>query len=194
MPPSHEPLVTPSPAPLAPLVRALRDMGELGPRAAEVDALLDGLTLPLDALLPHLPFRRGGYCRTLVWRDDRFELLLITWPPRGATPIHGHAGQHCWLVPLAGELDLDDYALLEGGQAPGPARLMPLRSRRIKPGELDHRDAHEEVHAVTLASSLGVSLHVYARPLDEVLVYDLAQARCALRRLRYDAMVPLLGA
>lgn len=194
MPQSTAPLVTPVRTPLATIVHALRGLGDLGARGEEVDALLDGVTLPLEPLLPHLPFARGRYTRTLVYRDDRFELLLLAWSPGAATPVHDHAGQDCWFVPLAGAFDLDDYALLDGGEGPGAAHLMPLRSRRVHVGEADHRDRHEGVHAVTLASPLGLSLHVYARPVDHVLVYDLLRGASARRSLVYDAVAPSLGA
>lgn len=148
--------------------------------------------MPLPTLLGHLPFHSERYLRTLVHRCDRFELLLLTWPPGSASPVHDHGGQHCWFVPLAGTFDLDDYAILDESAA-GDARLTRLRSRTVGGGELDRRDADEAVHAVRLASRYGVSLHLYARPVDRCRVFDLQRGRWQPLTLGYDQEAPHLA-
>ena len=184
------PLVTPLRAPIAQLVHDLRGLGDLRQRADEVDARLDGLVLSVDEL-PHLPFLRRRYARTLVHRCDAFELLLLTWSPGSGSPIHDHDGQDCWFVPLAGAFDLDDYAILD--ERGSEARLMPLRSRRLHAGELDRRDRYEGVHSVTPASPLAVSLHLYARPIDRCRVFELSSGSWSWRLLGYDAIATNLG-
>jgi cysteine dioxygenase len=191
------PLVTVARRPLAQLLHDLRALDDLRRRADEVDARLDGLTVAIDAVLEQLPFLRGRYARTLVHRDARFELLLLSWSPGSASPVHDHAGQDCWFIPLCGAFDLDDFALLDdpppGDEVGGQARLTPLRSRRVETGELDRRDAYEGVHAVTPAAPRCVSLHLYARPLDRCRVFDLRRSRWTWRRLFYDAVASQLG-
>jgi cysteine dioxygenase len=183
MQPSRAPLVTPSSRPLAQLVRALRDIRDLRRRPGHVEALLDGLRIPLAVVLPFLAFRRGGYARTRVHRCGDFELLLLTWSPGSQSPVHDHNGQDCWFVPLAGAFALDDYT----------ARLTPLRSRRLGPGELDRRDEYEAVHAVRPTSPSAISLHVYARPIDRCRVFDLHRGTWQWCRITCDAEAPLLA-
>ena len=187
----HAPLVTAARRPLAALLRDLRALGDLRRRAGEVDARLDGFRAPLDGLLAHLPVPRHGYARTLVYRDAAFELLLLTWSPGSAAPIHDHDGQDCWLVPLAGVFDLDDYAILdEDGHR---ARLVPVRARRVGEGDLDRRDRHEALHAVTPVTPLALSLHLYARPIDRCRVFARAGGAWSWQPLRYDAIAPEIG-
>ena len=185
------PLVTAARAPIAQLLHDLRTLGDLHRRAATVDERLAGFAAPVGALVEKLPRPRRGYARTLVHRCDAFELLLLTWAPGSRAPAHDHAGQDCWLVPLAGAFDLDDYALV--GADRRHAWLVPLRARRLGPGELDRRDAHEEVHAVTAATPVALSLHLYARPIDRCRVFDLCSARWSWRQLAYDAIAPDIG-
>jgi cysteine dioxygenase len=186
------PLVTIARRPLAQLLHDLRALGDLRARPPVVDALLDGVALSVEALLPSLPFATGGYTRTLVWRDDRFELIVAAWSPGSASPVHDHDGQDCWFVPLAGSFDLADYALIASGRH--RAHLVPMRARRVGAGELDRRDARESVHAVTPVTPLAVSLHVYAQPIDRCRVYDLSRGMWRWQRLRYDAFAYELGA
>ncbi len=185
------PLVTVARAPIAQLVHDLRALGDLRRRAADVDARLDGFVAPTAALARRLPRRRRGYARTLVHRCDAFELLLLTWAPGSGAPAHDHDGQHCWFVPLAGAFDLDDYGVLD--LAGRRAWLVPLRARRVGPGELDRRDEREAVHAVTPATPLALSLHLYARPIERCRVFDLRRARWSWRQLGYDATAPEIG-
>lgn len=185
------PLVTPAREPIAHLLHDLRALGDLRAHAAAVDALLDGWRAPLDRLLGCLPLPRTGYARTLLFRSDQFELLVLTWGPGSAAPIHDHAEQDCWLVPLAGAFDLDDFAIAdESGEH---ARLVPLRRRRLCAGDLDHRDEHESVHAVTPVTAHALSLHLYARPIDRCRVFDRARGTWTWHRLGYDAFAPELG-
>jgi len=186
------PLVTPARAPIARLLEDLRALGDLRAHAAAVDARLDGFAPPLDRLLRRLTLPRRGYARTLLHRSPEFELVLVTWSPGSSTPIHDHAGQDCWLVPLIGAFDLHDYAILD--ETTRRMRLVPLRARRICEGEVDRRDEHESVHAVTPASAGALSLHLYARPLDRCRVFHPARGTWQWRRLRYDAIAPGLEA
>jgi cysteine dioxygenase len=185
------PLVTPARAPIAQLLHDLRAVGDLRRHAATVDARLDGFAPRIDELVRHVSWPRRGYARTLIHRDDAFELLVLSWAPGSRAPLHDHAGQDCWLVPLAGAFDLDDYAIVAGDRR--RAWLAPLRGRRVGLGELDRRDEHETIHAVTPVTPLALSLHLYARPIDRCRVYDLGRNRWSWRRLGYDAVAPQIG-
>jgi cysteine dioxygenase len=185
------PLVTLSRRPVAQLLHDLRALGDLRRRADEVDARLDGLRLDVDALLPHLPFMRHRYARTLVHRCEAFELLLLSWSPGSSSPIHDHDGQDCWFVPLAGTFDLDDYAIVD--EHGHDATLTRLRSRRLAAGELDRRDQYEALHSVIPATPLAVSLHLYARPIDRCRVFDRSQGTWSWRLLGYDSLASELG-
>lgn len=195
MQPSRAPLVTVERRPVAQLVHTLRRLGDLRARATEVDALLGEVALPIAPLMPSLPWPARGYTRTLVWRDTRFELLLLAWAAGSAAPIHDHDGQDCWFMPLAGAFDLDDYAVAEADpDGDGDrASLLPLRARRVFAGELDRRDEREPIHAVAPATPLAISLHLYARPLDRCRIYDVCRGTWSWRTLRYDAVARHLG-
>lgn len=185
------PLVTPARAPVAQLLHDLRGLGDLRRHAAIVDARLDGFTAPVEELVRHIAWPTRGYARTLVHRDDDFELLILSWAPCSRAPLHDHAGQDCWFLPLAGTFALDDYALVASDRR--RAWLVPLRARRIREGELDRRDEHETIHAVTPVTPLALSLHLYARPIDRCRVFDLQRNRWSWRRLAYDAIAPQIG-
>ncbi len=170
-------------------LRGVRDFRSGGARVEQALRRVSGgsvLSLPLR-------FERGRYTRTLVYRDARFELLLLAWDAQSRSPIHDHAGQRCWFISLAGRFALDDYRLVSGGRRSGTASLAHTASRTLGPGELDARQADSELHRVGVADGCvaAVSLHVYAAPISSCLVFDERSGRCRRRTLGYDAIAQL---
>jgi cysteine dioxygenase len=127
--------------------------------------------------LPPLPRRPGDYTRTRVYRDEAFEVLMLDWAPGSSSSIHDHGGQHCWLAVVAGAVRVEDYRRLDRGETPGRARLAASGSLELSRGELDVRSGAYDVHRVR-AVGHAITLHVYAAPLDEFLVYDFGAQRC----------------
>jgi cysteine dioxygenase len=149
-----------------------------------VTALLEALRPSSHELKPLLRFRAGRYTRTLLHRDRRFELVLVCWSRGAQSPIHDHDGQDCWLQPLAGALDLEDYEVTENG--------LELTARRPAVRTLDHRSSGAQIHRVGVATAAAVSLHVYAAPIDRCRVYD-RRGRWRWRNLGYDFWARLSG-
>jgi NitT/TauT family transport system ATP-binding protein len=176
------------------LVARVRALGEVRERPQELSALLLSRPLSWESVHPYVRVRRGAYARTLVHRDAQVEVLVLAWSAGAASPIHGHDGQACWLVPVWGQLLVQGYRALSGGQQAGPARLVPEGGpQRLGPGRLDLRHPEADWHQVRTAPgvALAVAVHIYARPIDTCLVYDAQRGRCARRCLAYDGLGPV---
>ena len=140
------------------------------------------------ATLPHRP---GAYTRTCAYADDQFEVLLLDWSAGAVSAIHDHGGQHCWFVVLEGRLRVDDYDRVDAGDVPGRALVRARDRRTLGPGEVDLRSRPFDLHRVAAGAERAVSLHVYARPLREFLVYDERTHRCAPGNGAYDRTLAL---
>ncbi|WP_257459995.1 ATP-binding cassette domain-containing protein [Archangium lipolyticum] len=163
-----------------------------GPEAIE-QLLRDG-SLHRRAVEPFALLRDGKYTRTLVYRDEDLEVLVLGWGRNARAPIHGHDGQECFLMTVAGELEVADYRLVAGGQEPGYALVERIGPRRtLLPGAMDHRSPEEELHSVRTGARSGfaISLHIYSRPIDSCLIYDPRRSSCELRQLHYDRVMRL---
>ncbi|MET0404258.1 MAG: ATP-binding cassette domain-containing protein [Cystobacter sp.] len=185
-------LVSPASS-LAVYLRRLREVHALGGMDAVERMMREGRLAP--ALVePYALLQPGRYTRTLLYRDEDLEIMVLGWGRGSRSPIHGHDGQDCCLMTVAGELEVDDYRLVSGGAVPGHARVERRGpSRTLLPGALDSRDADQDLHAVRPGARSGyaISLHVYSRPIDECLVYDPDHSRCERRQLRYDRVMSL---
>ncbi len=173
------------------MVRILRcmDPADYGPDT--VGRLLAEVPFGVEAVKPYISFNPGSYTRNLVFKNDDFELAVLCWDTRSATPVHDHAGQRCWMTALEGAFDVENYTRVAGGRSEGFARLASLGTvRGLRRGEPDYRYGDNEVHRVSVSPSQqgAISLHVYAKPLSSCLVYDVESLRCSRRRLGYDTV------
>jgi cysteine dioxygenase len=133
--------------------------------------------------------RRDCYTRTCAYRDDGFEVLLLNWAVGAASAIHDHGDQDCWMLVLSGSLRVDDFVRLDPGGVRGYAHVEARSSRTLSPGGLDTRGGRFDLHRVSAPDAAAVSLHVYAAPLREYLVYDALQRRCETAFGRYDDVI-----
>ena len=168
------------------LIDQLRVRGPSDRDSFEVSSLLARNAMGWDAGRP-LVAKPGAYTRTCAYRDDGFELLLLNWAPGATSPIHDHGDQHCWMLVLDGQLDVEDYVRLDDGERKGYAHIEASGLQRLGPGETDMRSGRYDLHRVTASSGRPtVSLHLYSGPLREYLIYDEFARRCEPTRGTYD--------
>jgi sulfonate transport system ATP-binding protein len=191
--PEPDASVPPRSLSLRQFILRLREANARGGAQAIEEVLRQG-QLHRRAVEPFALLQEGRYTRTLVYRDEDLEVLVLGWGRNARAPIHGHDGQECFLMTVAGELEVADYRLVAGGQEPGCALVERTGPRRtLLPGAMDHRNPEAELHSVRIGARSGfaISLHVYSRPIDNCLVYDSRRSSCELRKLRYDRVMRL---
>ena len=169
------------------IVEKLRSVPPPSFMPGHVCSLLSDVAVNPRTLEPYLHFAKGRYTRNLVYRDDLFELIALCWAPRSRSPIHNHANQLCWLSIQRGALQLENFHSLDG---PGPGdriRLVPAGGiARAPMGCLDLQKGDDAIHRVSNPfDEPAVSLHVYSRPYDSCLAYDLDGCTAREQQLFY---------
>jgi cysteine dioxygenase len=153
----------------------------------EICKLLADANVNPKTLEPYLHFAKGRYTRNLIFRNELFELIALCWSPKSQSPIHNHSNQLCWLSIQSGALRLENFSSLDG---PGPGeriRLVPSGGlARAAVGCLDLQQGDDGIHRVSNPfDEPAVSLHVYSRPYDICLGYDLVKQTASELELRY---------
>ena len=176
--------------PVEGIVETLRGVPPKAFGPGEVCNRLKGVLLDPRTLAPYLHFAKNRYTRNLIYRDDLFELLALCWDPHTDSPIHNHSGQLCWLSIQRGALRLDNCRSLDG---PGPGddiRLVPNGGiPKAGLGVLDLQQGENGIHRVSNPfDERAVSLHVYSRPFDICLAYDIAAKTSREMRLKYHSV------
>ncbi|HEY6449483.1 MAG TPA: cysteine dioxygenase family protein [Candidatus Cybelea sp.] len=171
------------------LIEDLRARSPLERDSSEIGALLAACRDDWPSVQP-LPSRPGAYTRTCVYRDARFEVLLLNWAPGAASAIHDHGDQHCWMLVLDGQLEVEDYVRLDPGDVPGYAHVERRGSRTLDAGGMDLRSGRFDLHRVSATNWWpAVSLHVYCGPMRKFLIYDEYARRCEIALGTYDKIL-----
>jgi cysteine dioxygenase len=129
-------------------------------------------------------FAANTYARNLVCRTPVFELLVLCWKPGHESTIHDHAGSLNAISVHRGELTSRVFAPAAGRPA-GTSPVELLAEERVRSGGwtgVDRNGIHQLAN--TAAVDL-VTVHVYAPPLTELVVYALESAETERRPLRY---------
>jgi cysteine dioxygenase len=146
---------------------ALRSLIELvkAPGAPDLDAIAIAMqTLDIDeeALGDAVYRDENAYVRTLVYRDTRAELLVLTWLAGQRSPVHDHGPAEGLVRIVAGEATENLYRCRESGAA-----KRELMSRTLRPGIVS-RLGGGMLHSLgndTPETTL-VTLHLYVPPLQ----------------------------
>jgi cysteine dioxygenase len=145
-------------------------------------------------------FRPDVYTRNLIYRDDQIEVMAVCWSRGQRTPIHTHNGQLGWMAVSQGAVAVINYKWL-GCNAPdnqnvagmdclAGATELDLERREVQEcypgGPINTVDKVQTIHQVVVqGKEPALSLHVYSRPIDSCVAFDLEHRRCYRRQLSF---------
>ncbi len=142
------------------------------------------------------------YTRNLIYRDDLFEIMTICWQPGQKTAVHTHNGQLCWMIPQRGNLGVVDYKWLgcdhpENQNVVGidclagsdHIRLETVRQIEASAGgptlTADKLQTIHRLYNLSETHERAVSIHIYSRPIDSCVAFDMQKQHCFRRQLAY---------
>ena len=143
------------------------------------------------------------HTRNKIFRNDMIEVMLICWPKGAVTPLHTHNGQLGWMTMIEGKLLVENYRKVdcnrpENQQVVGMDCLAGAtriemqhlgNELAIPGGPLNTVDKTQTIHRIRNNAEWNenaVSMHVYSRPIDSCVVFDMEAQRCYRRELKYD--------
>jgi cysteine dioxygenase len=143
------------------------------------------------------------HTRNKIFRNDMLECMLICWPVGAITPLHTHNGQLGWMTMIEGKLLVENHRKIdcnrpENQQVVGMDCLAGATRIEMKQlgtelcvpgGPLNTVDKKQTIHRIKNLpewNERAVSLHVYSRPIDSCVVFDIEAQRCFRRDLKYD--------
>ena len=145
-------------------------------------------------------FRPEAYTRNLIYRDDQIEVMAVCWSRGQRTPIHTHNGQLGWMAVSQGAVAVINYKWL-GCNAPenqnvagmdclAGATELDLERRDVQEcypgGPINTVDKVQTIHQVVVqGKEPALSLHIYSRPIDSCVAFDMANRRCYRRQLSF---------
>jgi cysteine dioxygenase len=152
------------------------------------------------SLDPYVHFRGDMYTRNLVYRDDMLELMAVCWQPGQKTVIHTHNGQLGWMSVEQGAVAVVNYKWVgcnaadnqnvAGMDCLAGATELDIDRREVQEcypgGPINTVDKVQTIHQVVVQGKEPVvSLHLYSRPIDSCVAFDLEKRSCYRRVLSY---------
>ncbi|MBY0495428.1 MAG: cysteine dioxygenase family protein [Cyanobacteria bacterium] len=154
----------------------------------ELEDLLGRQTLDLPTRF-RVP-RQEGYARRLLYRDpdNRYTVIVMTWAPGQATPVHDHGGLWCVEGVVEGQMQVTQYDVHSLGDRFEVTPLSaPIAADVGSAGRLiPPVDYHVLANAQPDATS--ITLHVYGGELDSCRIYTQGPDGCykeSIRALSY---------
>ena len=131
------------------------------------DEVVKRIQIPLSELSEYLFWNDQYYTRNCIVRNDAYELLLLCWEPEQFTPIHSHNNQECWIYMVQGELEEHQFQL-DSQEIPNQVNAETLKKLNVY-----HTNDEIGFHRLSNTSmNRSISLHLYAKPIDECSYYS----------------------
>lgn len=200
---SRAPVAPPQPIPLADFVAELEKMSEGIITKPLLEDFMLGYQPNKEDLEPYRHWLPDRHTRNKIFRNAMVECMLICWPTGVKTPLHTHNGQLGWMAMIEGRLMVENFRLREcnkpenqqvvGMDCLAGATSIDMERLDIEivtpGGPLNTVDKVHTIHCISNPAEWNepaVSLHVYSRPIESCVVFDLEAQRCFRRDLKYD--------
>lgn len=200
---SPQPIYSPTPVPAEQFVEGIRELSQGLITKQKIYDFLVTYEIRAEDLEQYKLWVPDRHTRNKIFRNDMMEVMLICWPVASVTPLHTHNGQLGWMTMIEGKLKVENYRkmdcnLPENQQVVGMDCLAGATRIEMKHlhdelavpgGPLNTVDKTQTIHRIlNLAewNQPAVSMHVYSRPIDSCVVFDMENQRCFRRDLKYD--------
>lgn len=196
-------IYSPAAVPAEEFVNGVRRLSEGLITKQKIYDYLVAYEIRADELERYKSWLPDRHTRNKIFRNDMIEVMLICWPAGAVTPLHTHNGQLGWMTMIEGKLLVENYRKLdcnrpENQQVVGMDCLAGatkiemehlVNELAVPGGPLNTVDKTQTIHRIRNLAEWNqgaVSMHVYSRPIDSCVVFDMEQQICYRRELKYD--------
>ncbi len=131
--------------------------------------ILNRLVVTTEEIQPHALFSEKRYARNLVYKDRRFEIMIMCWNAGQRSSIHDHAGSLGGIKILQGELT---ECLFERA-ANGMIKSLSSAEYAIEEARVEETSLIHQISNLQAENGKTVSVHIYIPPLVRMNVYSL---------------------
>ena len=152
------------------------------------------------SLARYVHWHDAYYTRNLIYRDELFEVMAVCWQKGQKTPLHTHNGQLGWMMVSRGIAEVTNFKWkgcnasegqnVEGLDCLAGATELDLSRENVEScGRGGHVNTIDRVRTIHQVAVIGaepvVSVHIYSRPIDSCVAFNVESPRCYRRQLRY---------
>ncbi|MCW5959021.1 MAG: cysteine dioxygenase family protein [Pyrinomonadaceae bacterium] len=156
------------------LVSGLQNVADDDFRGDNIYQFLTDNPIDVDTLSPYFFWSKNCYTRNLIYRDERFELMVLCWEKGQISRVHDHADQMCWMTVPVGRLRGQNFKIKEIQPEKGFCKLEQTDSFELSDCLAAKVELEEPIHQILNLPEFdqrAVSLHIYSRPFESCLSY-----------------------
>ena len=130
-------------------------------------------------LAAYITWKKDGYTRNCLARNQIYELILLCWDVDAKAPIHGHGGKNCWVYQVQGSVEEIRFTQEEGN-------LKETNRQVLSEGKLTYMNDRMGYHMIgNISNERAMTLHLYASPIDACKVYNEQKDCFEIKEMRY---------
>ncbi len=150
--------------------------------AINYSEIIKRIQIPFSEFSEYLNWNEQYYTRNCIVRTDQYELLVLCWEPGQFSPIHSHNKQECWVYIVEGELNELQFQLNK--------QNLPeqFKAESLTKNNFYYTNDDLGLHSLSnLSSNRCVSLHLYAKPIDECQYFSEETNSFKTKSLNYSS-------
>ncbi len=156
------------------IISVLRNISDGEFTCDNVYQYLSDSPVDVDSIKKYFHWSPDFYTRNLVYKDDRFEVMVICWEKGQVSRVHNHSDQKCWMTVPVGRLRGQNFSVAEIDESRGYCKLVETDSFELSDCLAAKVELEEPVHQVLNLAEYdqrAVSIHIYSKPYDRCLSY-----------------------
>ena len=156
------------------LIEGLREIPDAEFKCDNVYQFLAENPVCVDSIAPYFFWSEKFYTRNLLYKDERFELMVLCWDRGQVSRIHNHADQMCWMTVPVGRLRGQNFRAVEIDEEKGFCKLAETEMFDLSDCLAAKVELEEPIHQILNLREFNeraVSVHIYSKPFDKCLSY-----------------------
>jgi cysteine dioxygenase len=156
------------------LIEGLREIPDQEFQCDNVYRFLAENPVDINSIAPFFHWSEKFYTRNLIYKDARFELMVLCWDKGQVSRVHNHADQMCWMTVPIGRLRGQNFRAVEMNEEKQFCRLEETDCFDLSDCLAAKVELEEPIHQILNLPEFderAVSLHIYSKPFDKCLSY-----------------------
>lgn len=128
----------------------------------------------VDSIIPYLFWSKNFYTRNLIFKDERFEVMVLCWEKGQVSRVHNHSDQNCWMTVPVGTLRGQNFSIVKIDEQKGFCKLKETDSFDLSDCLAAKVELEQPIHQILNLPEFdqrAVSIHIYSKPFDRCLSF-----------------------
>ena len=130
--------------------------------------LIKRIHLEIKDVQHYCTWNQESYTRNLIQSNKNYQLLIMCWQKNQCSPIHSHGGRACFMYVIQGIIQEEIFHVAQDDIF----HLCKDQTNTLQEFSDAYIDDSIGMHSIQCMSTQAISLHIYAKPIEQYSVFD----------------------